>query len=133
MERHGKRQHIVEVLTASVCDDYLAYLRNLGISYIFAGNTDLDCEIATAKLKQLFGIERLIIAGGGYIDWAFADAGVIDELSIVLAPSADGEQQSTVFERTDKSTNKAIAFTLIDVQKFDGNAVWLRYKFNNAK
>lgn len=85
------------------------------------------------KLKEIFGIERLVIAGGGYIDWAFADAGMIDELSLVLAPAADGEQRVTVFERTDKPVNRAFAFTLKDVQKLDGNGVWLRYLFNNAK
>lgn len=74
-----------------------------------------------------------MIAGGGYIDWAFADAGMIDELSLILSPAADGEQQVTVFERTDKSLNRAIGFTLKDVQKLDGDAVWLRYNFNNAK
>ena len=133
LERHGLKQHIVEVLTKSVSDEYLAYLRNLGISYIFAGNKNLECEIAMVKLKELFGIERLVIAGGGYIDWAFADAGMIDELSLVLAPAADGEQQVTVFERTDNSLNRAISFTLKDVQKLNGNGVWLRYTFNNAK
>ncbi|MDE7084808.1 MAG: dihydrofolate reductase family protein, partial [Clostridia bacterium] len=105
----------------------------LGISYIFAGKNELECEIAMVKLKEIFGIERVVIAGGGYIDWAFADAGMIDELSLVLAPAADGEQQVTVFERTDNSLNRAIAFTLKDVKKLDGNGVWLRYTFNNAK
>lgn len=133
LERHGSKQHIIEVLTKEVSDEYLSYLKRLGISYIFVGQSDLDCEIAMAKLYELFGIERLVIAGGGYIDWAFADAGMIDELSLVLAPAADGEQQVTVFERTDNSLNRAIAFTLKDVKKLDGNGVWLRYTFNNAK
>ncbi len=133
LERHGLKQHIIEVLTKSVSDEYLAYLRGLGISYIFAGNKELECEIAMIKLKEIFGIERLLIAGGGYTDWSFADAGMIDELSLVLAPAADGEQQVTVFERTDNSLNRAIAFTLKDVQKLEGNGVWLRYTFNNAK
>ena len=133
LERHGLKQHIIEVLTKEVSDEYLAYLRKLGISYIFAGNKELECEIAMVKLKEVFGIERLVIAGGGYIDWAFADAGMIDELSLVIAPAADGEQKVTVFERTDKSLNRSISFKLKDVVILDGNAVWLRYTFNNAK
>ena len=133
LERHGLKQHIIEVLTKEVSDEYLAYLRKLGISYIFAGHKELECEIAMVKLKEIFGIERVVIAGGGYIDWAFADAGMIDELSLVLAPAADGERQVTVFERTDNSLNRAIAFTLKDVQKLEGNGVWLRYTVNNAK
>ena len=34
----------------------------------------------------------------------------LDELSLVLAPAADGEQQVTVFERTDKTMNSARAY-----------------------
>lgn len=85
------------------------------------------------KLKELFGIEKVLIAGGGYTDWTFADSGMIDELSLVLAPADDGEQKVTLFERTDSSVNKYIAFTLTSVKLLDGNGVWLRYKFNNAK
>ena len=133
LERHGKKQHIIEVLTESVSDEYIAYLKGLGISYIFAGHSDLDCAVCMGKLKEIFGIDRLMIAGGGYIDWAFADAGMIDELSLVVAPCADGEDRVTVFEKSGKPHNDSIAFTLKDVQKLEGNAVWLRYDFDNAE
>lgn len=85
------------------------------------------------KIKELFGIEKLVIAGGGYTDWTFADAGMADELSLVLAPAADGEQNVTVFERTDAAVNKVITLTLKSVKLLDGNGVWLRYTLNNAK
>ena len=68
----------------------------------------------------------------GYIDWAFADAGMIDELSIVLSPAADGENRVTVFERTDTSVNRAIGFSLKEVKRLDNDAVWLRYDVKNA-
>lgn len=133
LDRHGVRSHIVEVLTESVSDAYINYLRQKDISYIFAGKNDLDCAVCMEKLYKLFGIERLMIAGGGYIDWAFADAGMIDELSIVLSPAADGENQVTVFERTDSSANRAIGFSLKEIKRLEGDAVWLRYDVKNAK
>lgn len=133
LDRHGVRSHIIEVLTENVSSAYINYLRQRDISYIFAGKNDLDCAVCMEKLYKLFGIERLMIAGGGYIDWAFADAGMIDELSLVLAPAADGEQKVTVFERTDKSKNRAIGFALKEVKQLDGDTVWLRYDVKNAK
>ena len=132
LDRHGVRSHIIEVLAENVSDAYINYLQKLDISYIFAGKDDLDCMVCMVKLRELFGIERLMIAGGGYIDWAFADAGMIVELSLVISPAADGEQQVTVFERTDKSLNRAIGFSLKEVKKLDGDAVWLRYDVKNA-
>ena len=122
----------MEVLTESVSDAYLNYLRKLGISYIFAGQSDLDCAICMEKLKTVFGIERLMIAGGGYIDWAFADSGMVDELSLVIAPAADGEDKVTVFEKKGAYKNVALSLKLKDVKKLDGNAVWLNYSFDNA-
>ncbi|MDE7263368.1 MAG: dihydrofolate reductase family protein [Anaeroplasmataceae bacterium] len=131
--RHGIKQQIIVVLSTKVEDAYLQYLQQLKISYIFAGETSLDCEIIMKKLKEKFGIERLLIAGGGYTDWAFADAGMIDELSLVLAPAADGEHQVSVFQRNESSRHSSITFTLKEVQQVNGNGVWLRYTFNNAK
>ena len=134
LNRRGVCSHIIEILTEQVSDEYLNYLRKLDISYVFAGEKELDCEAAMIKLKEKLGIERLMIAGGGYIDWAFADAGVIDELSLVLAPAADGEDKVTVFEKESLSAkNSAIGFSLKSVEKLDGDTVWLRYKVNNTK
>src|SRR6187401_3260056 len=38
--------HIIEILAESVSDDYLQYLQNLRISYLFAGKDDLDFNVA---------------------------------------------------------------------------------------
>lgn len=46
------------------------------------------------ELKTSFGIQRLMIAGGGYVNGSFLQAGLIDEVSIVLAPVADGNTRS---------------------------------------
>lgn len=42
------------------------------------------------KLYQLFHIEKLLICGGGTADWTFLQAGMVDELSLVLSPVTDG-------------------------------------------
>ncbi|MBR6776689.1 MAG: dihydrofolate reductase family protein [Clostridia bacterium] len=79
--------HIIEVLEEAD-DKYLAYLRDIGVSYIFA--SDIKC--ALEKLKNLFGISTLLLEGGSIINGAFASADVIDELSLVVAPiSGDGK------------------------------------------
>lgn len=65
---------------------YRAYLRKCGVSYILAGKAELDCEMAMGKLHRLFHIERLLICGGGAVDWTFLQADMVDELSLVLSP-----------------------------------------------
>lgn len=127
-ERKGRpRTHIIEVLTESVSDDYLAYLRGAGVSYIFAGNGRIDCQLLLHKLKTLFKTERLMIAGGGVTNWSFAAENLIDELSIVIAPTADGSTKSaSIFEEFGEP-KPPVAFILKEAKPLDGNALWLRY------
>lgn len=125
--------HIIEVLTEKASNAYCAFLRNLGISYIIAGKEQLDCRMAAEKLKALFGIDTLMVSGGGYINWSFLSAGIVDELSLVIAPVADGESNTvTLFEKSDFLPPHApVEFTLKSVDVLKGNGVWLRYTVNN--
>ena len=92
--------HVIEVLTKKTPPAYRSYLRQKGVSYILAGNDTLDCSIAAEKLYELFGIETMLICGGGTINWTFLQQGVLDELSLLLAPAADGSPDTvTVFEK----------------------------------
>ena len=64
-KKNRPRAHVVEILTQGVSNDYLDYLRQRGVSYIFAGQERLDCALMLEKLYAQFGIERLMAAGGG--------------------------------------------------------------------
>ena len=52
---------MVEVLTEQASNDYKAFLRRLGISYLLAGKDTLDYALALEKLKRLFGIQVLML------------------------------------------------------------------------
>lgn len=129
MSRGGKDAHIVEVLTGNAPQSYRAYLREKGISYIQAGEKELDCRLALEKLYRMFGIRRLIICGGGMIDWIFLHQGMMDELSLVLAPAAAGGKGASVFDSyEDSDWVHAAEFALKKAETLDGGAVHLMYK-----
>lgn len=88
----GKTARVVEVLTKEVPLTYLAYLKKIGISYIIAGENDLDLELALKKLKEKFHIETLMLTGGATINGAFHKAGLLDTLSLVVAPYIEGNK-----------------------------------------
>ncbi|PFK43156.1 hypothetical protein COJ23_25270 [Priestia megaterium] len=121
--------HIVEVLTEQVSDAYLAHLQKLGISYIFGGTESLNFTVVVEKLKNLFSIERLIIEGGGVLNGSFLNKGLIDELSLVFVPIADGASNSmTLFETGNYLKRpQPVNFFLKGVQKLDDGGLWLRY------
>ncbi len=119
--------HIIEVLTEVVSNDYLAYLRSNGISYVFAGKETLDCGVLLEKLKRYFSIERLLIAGGGITNWTFAKDGYVDELSIMMIPFADGDSKNASLFEDPTNAGRCISFDLKHVQALDGGGVWLSY------
>ena len=86
--------HVIEVLTEQTPAAYRAYLRKQGVSYILAGSDMLDSKLAAEKLYRLFGIGTLLICGGGTINWTFLQQGAVDELSLLLAPAADGNPET---------------------------------------
>ncbi len=92
--------HVIEILTEQTPAAYRVYLRKHGVSYILAGSAMLDSKLAAEKLYHLFGISTLLICGGGTINWTFLQQGAVDELSLLIAPVADGNSETvTVFER----------------------------------
>ena len=84
------RAHVIEVLTEQASNNYLAYLRGLDISYILAGKEQIDCRLLLEKMGSLFGIDKLLLSGGGFTNRSFMQEDLIDELSLILAPVADG-------------------------------------------
>lgn len=122
--------HIIEVLTRKASNAYKNFLRRLNISYIIAGEENLDCALVSEKLHELFGIETLMVSGGGYINGSFLNEGLIDELSLVITPVTDSSPDTvTLFERADYLPEKPpVEFSLLAVEKLAGDGVWLRYR-----
>lgn len=120
--------HVIQVLTSQVSAEYLTYLREKGISYLFAGEKTISCKLLLDKLAHHFQIRRVMVAGGGIMNWSFLREGLIDELSLVLAPVADGGRAASIFEQGRFfSSGKPAAFRLLEVKRLDGDALWLRY------
>jgi riboflavin biosynthesis pyrimidine reductase len=70
----------------------LAGLRQDGVSYIFAGEQQLDLGLALEILNRELGIERPLLEGGGESNGAFLRAGLIDEISLAICPAVDGRE-----------------------------------------
>ncbi len=113
---------IIEVLTEQVDTRYLGYLEKMEIPYIFAGEAEIDVELALFKLKNIIGAETLLLEGGSIINGSFQRADVIDELSLVIAPVAADKDDKPLF-----TESKTTDFELIKSESKDGCVV-LNYK-----
>lgn len=107
---------IIEVLSEDVDERYLGYLKSMGIPYLFAGESTIDVETALKKLKTAFGIDTLLLEGGSILNGAFHRAGVVDELSLVVAPvTAKGEDKPLFMDGDCAAYRLVKAATLNDV------------------
>ncbi|HWD58840.1 MAG TPA: dihydrofolate reductase family protein, partial [Stellaceae bacterium] len=127
---------IVAVLTEQVSDAHLAGLRQDGVSYIFAGKSELDLRLVLEVLNRELKIERLILEGGGKSNGSFLRAGLIDEISLALCPAVDGARGIGHFLDSDDDETDARAplqaMTLESCEVLEGGAVWLRYRLQNG-
>jgi riboflavin biosynthesis pyrimidine reductase len=121
-------EHVITVLTESVSNNYLAFLQEKGVSYLFGGKSRIDLARVLRKLRARFGIRKLLLEGGGKINGSFLAADLIDELSILVAPIADGSVGTPTLFDSDARRSPARKMKLMSMEKRAGDIVWLRYK-----
>ncbi len=113
---------IVEVLTEQVDPRYLSYLQEKEIPYFFAGETEIDVAFALKVLYGHLSPKSYLLEGGSIINGAFQRAGLIDELSLVVAPVAADKNDKPLF-----TDSIPASFTLKSAQPQNGTPV-LNYK-----
>ena len=123
---------IVTILPETAPAAYLEHLQQRDISYLFAGAKSDDLHAAMKAGVETFGVETLSLQGGGIIDGAFLQAGLIDELSLVIYPGIDGSAGSTsIFHYIGKGNpSQGQSLELLSVKEMEDGVVWLRYKFH---
>ena len=116
--------HAVEILLENVSNQYLKFLREKKVSYIFAGKNEFDYDLALKKMKTLFGVKTVILGGGPTINDIFYNKNLFDEVNILLFPcSGSGDDSIGILGK-----GKFVEFDLLDVKKFESGSVLLKYR-----
>ena len=117
--------HVVAILSDRVADEYVASLRESGVSYFFAGQKELDLSLALTKIARL-GVHTLMLEGGGAINGSFLRDDLVDEVSLLVAPVVDGRVgTATLFDIGSDSVSKRLV--LEGLERRAGGVVHLRY------
>lgn len=135
IDQRGRGVHgVIHVLTEDVSDDYLDYLRQKQISYIFCGKERLDPVMMMEKIYSLFGVKKAIISGGAYADWTLLSQGLIDEIKTMFVPVVDGGPDSnTLFRRSAGMEDKPVALKLVGAEIVEGDGLLVTYLPKNAQ
>jgi riboflavin biosynthesis pyrimidine reductase len=120
--------HVVAVLSERVSDEYLAFLRERGVSYLLAGARDVDLPLALEKIGERFRVRTLMLEGGGRINGAMLRAGLIDELSVLVAPVLDARIGTPALFDIEGDTVRPSRLALEGVERRGDGVLWLRYQ-----
>lgn len=122
--------HVVLLVTERVSNDYLAHLQAARVSYLFCGRKEVDLRIALRKLATAFKLRKLMLQGGGKFNGAMLRAGLVDEISHITVPVADGGiGVSSMFDIPGEAPAKAAAtLRLVSRKQLPGSVTWCRYK-----
>ena len=75
-------------------------------------------------MKKIFNIKNVILGGGPTINGIFYDKDLVDEVNILLFPcSGSGDDNIGILGK-----GKFVEFSLLNVKKFDGGSVLLKYR-----
>lgn len=120
---------LLVITSEQATTDYLRLLEEKGISYIAAGTTRTDLAKAMDLLAREFGVQRLVLCGGGHINGAFLEAGLLDEVSLQIAAGIDGRKgMIAVFDGMADNHCPPLRLHLQSVQRMEGtDTVWIRY------
>lgn len=125
--------HVIVLLGNEVPDEHLAELDEDGISYIVSDKSEIDLSELMDRVSQNFPIKRLLLEGGGTINGSFFDAGLVDEVSLMLAPSLEARKGADrVVEFGDVGLAGRCELSLLGMQNLNNGCLHLRYNVTGS-
>lgn len=119
---------MIIITSEQVSEEYLTYLDEQNISYIVTGKQKINLSRMVELLNDAFGIERIGVIGGPAINTAFLDAGLLNEIDILIGAGIDGRSSfPPVFNRNDTDV-PVRQLKLIEAKSYKSGAVLIRYQ-----
>lgn len=102
--------------------------KNRGVKFFFSGSEHVDLVALMSYLHEE-GIDKLMLEGGATLNFSMIKSGLIDEISICVAPMiVGGANAKTFFDGEGFDTmDEAVRLELIDSFSLDEDLI-LRYK-----
>ena len=104
---------------------HIEYLHRRGVSRIVAGQDRVDLKTALARLQTRYKVRTVRVDSGGTLNAALLQAGLVDELSLLVHPVLAGTSARPLF--ADAKLLKG-SFRLFHNERLPGGLVWLRYR-----
>ena len=121
-----EKHHLI-ITSEKVTKEYLDFLDSKKISWIACGKEKIDLVKSMEILSKEFKVTRLAVVDGPLINSSFLDAGLLDEISILIGLGIDGRKgMPGVFDGFGMD-HPVTKLKLKEVKTYDDGAVWIRY------
>jgi 2,5-diamino-6-(ribosylamino)-4(3H)-pyrimidinone 5'-phosphate reductase len=119
---------VVISTTNQTSNDQLEMLRSRGAEVFVHEEPRVDLTAMMRSLKEI-GINRLMVEGGGTMNFELLKLGLVDEITAYVAPMVfGGANAPTMADSLGVPRDAAIHLQLTDIEKWDDGGVVLRYK-----
>ena len=120
----------VALLSRATPETGVARVRDAGLQALVAGDERLDLRAALEQLAVQYGVARVRIDSGGSLAGALLRSGLVHEVSVLVQPAlVGGERSRSIFRAPDlKGPGGAVRLRLLDLERLEGDVVWLRYE-----
>jgi 2,5-diamino-6-(ribosylamino)-4(3H)-pyrimidinone 5'-phosphate reductase len=114
--------------TAQTPEEDLQGIRAAGAVVHVLGDQRVDLQRTFLTLKEA-GVERLMVEGGATLNFEILRLGLVDEVSIFVAPRMfGGETSPTLAGGAGFEDEAAVGLQLLDCERWEDGGVLLRYR-----
>lgn len=122
---------VVIFTTSRTSSSHLETLRAGGVDVFVDEAPRVDLKKMMGRLSEI-GVKRLMVEGGGTINFELLRLGLIDELTIYIAPIIlGGEHAPTLASGLGLARSEAIALKLTNVVSHTDGGILLHYKLED--
>ena len=109
---------------------YLDELQQNGFEFHIAGNDRVDLAAALNLLNEKYDVQNVRVESGGTLNGALLEAGLADEISVLIHPTLVGGDSNRSFFRTAQPAafGSAITLKLVHLEQLPEDLIWLRYE-----
>lgn len=122
-----REERVIVATVTDAPDDSVTRLERVATVWR-SGERRVDVVALADRLGREFGVDRLLLEGGGELNWEFVDAGLLDEVHVTIAPALlGGREAPTWLEGSGLPMDVQVRLTLEDVVR-EGDELFCRYR-----
>jgi 2,5-diamino-6-(ribosylamino)-4(3H)-pyrimidinone 5'-phosphate reductase len=127
--KSASKINTIVAVTSRTSDRRIDKIKSAGAMVIVAGARTVDLKELFCILKKM-GFNKILVEGGGELNWSILQLGIVNELMITVAPRIVGGRTATTLVEGDGYTriSESIKTELIKISRQNNGEVILYYK-----